>query len=190
MFLLVGANQCLRATSTTARSSNAPHQSSLVATRSDRVPSAWRTDSCRRRSTTAASRRSPRLPRNTNTWPENGFSVSVVCTSAARPSIPLRISVTPAASHTRVPAANRSSLREYVEHATQRLRIDTTAQMNARTVEFNLDGALHPRAFASPRHRPGRLRRAATHRCRRRHGYRQHAGRVASPPSPSARAAG
>ena len=47
---------------------------------------------------------SPRRPRNTNTWPPNGFAASVVCTSAASPSKPLRMSVWPATIHTRVPA--------------------------------------------------------------------------------------
>lgn len=48
----------------------------------------------------------PRRPRNTKSCPEYGFSLSVVCANAARPSMPLRMSVTPAASHTRVPAGS------------------------------------------------------------------------------------
>jgi len=42
--------------------------------------------------------RSPRRPRNTKMCPEKGFSASAVCASAASPSMPLRISVTPAAT--------------------------------------------------------------------------------------------
>src|SRR5262249_47918193 len=44
---------------------------------------------------------SPAPPRNTNRCPLKGSSVSWVCTSAASPSKPLRMSVVPAASHTR-----------------------------------------------------------------------------------------
>ena len=40
---------------------------------------------------------SPRRPRKTKTWPENGCSFSTVCTCALRPSKPRRMSVTPAA---------------------------------------------------------------------------------------------
>ena len=36
---------------------------------------------------------SPRRPRKTKTWPLNGFSLRAVCTSAANPSKPLRMSV-------------------------------------------------------------------------------------------------
>src|SRR6266851_5365241 len=48
--------------------------------------------------------RSPRRPRKQNTWPENGSFPSTICACAARLSKPLRMSVTPAANHTRVPA--------------------------------------------------------------------------------------
>jgi hypothetical protein len=48
--------------------------------------------------------RSPRRPRNTNTWPLKGCSARTVCTFAASESMPQRMSVTPAASQTRVPA--------------------------------------------------------------------------------------
>src|SRR5690606_13905605 len=41
--------------------------------------------------------RSPRSPRNTKIWPENRSASSGVCTRAARPSTPRRMSVTPAA---------------------------------------------------------------------------------------------
>src|SRR5690606_36411987 len=41
--------------------------------------------------------RSPRRPRNTNNWPENGSSANCTCTMAASPSKPLRISVAPQA---------------------------------------------------------------------------------------------
>jgi hypothetical protein len=41
----------------------------------------------------------------TNTWPPNGLAAKVACTTAAKPSKPLRISVWPATSHTRVPEA-------------------------------------------------------------------------------------
>ncbi len=44
--------------------------------------------------------RSPARPRNTNRCPLKGSSASWVCTRAARPSNPLRMSVEPAASHT------------------------------------------------------------------------------------------
>ena len=47
---------------------------------------------------------SPCLPRKTNTWPENGSWVGEVCARPARASNPLRMSVWPAASDTRVPA--------------------------------------------------------------------------------------
>lgn len=43
---------------------------------------------------------------NTGTWPRNGSWVSELCASVARPSKPLRISVRPAASHTRMPACS------------------------------------------------------------------------------------
>src|SRR6202022_3550520 len=48
--------------------------------------------------------KSPRLPRNTNTCPEYGSCSRTVCPLAARLLNPERMSVTPAASHTRVPA--------------------------------------------------------------------------------------
>src|SRR5450830_649312 len=48
----------------------------------------------------------PRFPRNTNTWPAKGSSSSVICTLAARPFMPERISVTPAANQMRVPAGS------------------------------------------------------------------------------------
>ena len=44
--------------------------------------------------------------RKQNRWPENGSLSIAVCTSAARPSNPLRRSVMPAASHTREPAGS------------------------------------------------------------------------------------
>ena len=47
-------------------------------------------------------RMSPRLPRKTKTWPQNGFAASAVCTMAARPSKPFLMSVWPATIHTRV----------------------------------------------------------------------------------------
>lgn len=50
--------------------------------------------------------RSPARPRNTKSCPENGSSASCVCTNAASPSNPLRISVAPAASHTCMPAGS------------------------------------------------------------------------------------
>jgi len=50
--------------------------------------------------------KSPRRPRKANTCPEKGSSVNVVCTNAAKPFMPRRISVTPAASHICVPAGN------------------------------------------------------------------------------------
>ena len=46
---------------------------------------------------------SPLRPRNAKTWPENGFSLSTVCTCALKPSKPRRISVTPAAIQILVP---------------------------------------------------------------------------------------
>lgn len=46
--------------------------------------------------------RSPRRPRNTNRWPEYGSSLSTFSAWAANVLNPRRISVTPAASHTRV----------------------------------------------------------------------------------------
>lgn len=48
--------------------------------------------------------RSPLRPRNTKMCPLNGFSANVVCTLAARPLKPQRMSVTPAAIQMRVPA--------------------------------------------------------------------------------------
>src|SRR5882724_2393481 len=50
--------------------------------------------------------KSPRRPRNTNTCPENGFSLSAVCTMPLKPVNPRRRSVTPAAIQMRVPAAS------------------------------------------------------------------------------------
>jgi hypothetical protein len=50
--------------------------------------------------------RSPRRPRNTNTYPENGLCYSFVCTCALRPVKPRRKSVTPAAIQIRVFAGN------------------------------------------------------------------------------------
>src|SRR5262249_4646146 len=47
--------------------------------------------------------RPPRRPRNTNRWPLCGLRLSVSCTSSAKPSKPLRISVCPVASHTCMP---------------------------------------------------------------------------------------
>src|SRR5690606_7760277 len=47
--------------------------------------------------------RSPRRPRNTKIWPENGSASSWVCTRAARPSNPRRMSVAPATIQMRVP---------------------------------------------------------------------------------------
>ncbi len=47
--------------------------------------------------------RSPRRPRNRKMCPEKGSRPSADCTGAASPSMPRRISVTPAASQTRVP---------------------------------------------------------------------------------------
>ncbi len=47
---------------------------------------------------------SPRRPRKTNTWPPNGSCSKTSCATTARPSKPLRMSVWPAASQTRVPA--------------------------------------------------------------------------------------
>src|ERR1700756_4331899 len=45
----------------------------------------------------------PRRPRKTNRWPLCGLRLSVSCTSSARPSKPLRMSVWPLASHTCTP---------------------------------------------------------------------------------------
>src|SRR5471032_1155446 len=50
--------------------------------------------------------RSPRRPRKMNRWPPSGFSSSAVCTFAASPWNPQRMSVTPAASQIRVPAGS------------------------------------------------------------------------------------
>jgi hypothetical protein len=50
--------------------------------------------------------RSPRRPRNANRCPLNGSAESCVYTRWASPSNPRRRSVTPAASHTRVPEGN------------------------------------------------------------------------------------
>lgn len=47
--------------------------------------------------------RSPRLPRKAYTAPPKGSWRSLCCTSAASPSKPLRMSVTPAARYTRTP---------------------------------------------------------------------------------------
>jgi hypothetical protein len=47
--------------------------------------------------------KSPRRPRKTNRWPPCGSRRSVSCTSRAKPSKPLRMSVCPVASHTRTP---------------------------------------------------------------------------------------
>src|SRR5690349_5589871 len=41
-----------------------------------------------------------------NTGPENGLCSKLVCTCAARLSMPRRMSLTPAASHTRVPSGS------------------------------------------------------------------------------------
>ena len=46
--------------------------------------------------------RSPRRPRNTNKWPQNGSAASVFSAWAESVLNPRRISVTPAANHTRV----------------------------------------------------------------------------------------
>lgn len=46
--------------------------------------------------------KSPRRPRNTNRWPQNGSAASVFSAWAASVLNPRRISVTPAANHTRV----------------------------------------------------------------------------------------
>ena len=46
--------------------------------------------------------KSPRRPRNTNRWPENGSSAKTCSACAARVLKPRRMSVTPAASQTRV----------------------------------------------------------------------------------------
>src|SRR6516165_9300321 len=47
--------------------------------------------------------REPRRPRNTNRWPLCGLRLSVSCTSSAKPSKPLRMSVWPVANHTCTP---------------------------------------------------------------------------------------
>jgi hypothetical protein len=47
--------------------------------------------------------RSPRHQRKTNRWPACGSTWSLSCTSSASPGKPRRISVWPAANHTRVP---------------------------------------------------------------------------------------
>ena len=53
--------------------------------------------------------RSPLRPQNTKTCPENGFSLSALCTIPLNPVNPRRRSVTPAAIRIRVPAVVRSS---------------------------------------------------------------------------------
>src|SRR5262249_55752522 len=50
--------------------------------------------------------RSPRRPRKTNTWPENGFCSKTVWTVALRPVKPRLRSVTPAASQICVPVGS------------------------------------------------------------------------------------
>src|SRR5207237_1086820 len=50
--------------------------------------------------------RSPRRPRNTNTWPENGLCSSLVWINALNPVKPRRKSVTPAAIQIRVLAGS------------------------------------------------------------------------------------
>jgi len=49
--------------------------------------------------------RSPCRPRKTKACPQNGLLASAFCTRALRPVNPFRVSVTPAASQTRVPLA-------------------------------------------------------------------------------------
>lgn len=51
---------------------------------------------------------SPLRPRKTNTCPENGCCLRIICTCALNPGKPRRISVTPAAIQMRVPV--RSSI--------------------------------------------------------------------------------
>ena len=53
----------------------------------------------------------PRRPRNTNTAPECGLCFMTSCAITARPHIPLRISVGPHASHTRVAGGNAITAR-------------------------------------------------------------------------------
>jgi hypothetical protein len=48
--------------------------------------------------------RSPRCPRKTKTLPHNGLLANAFCSRALRPVGPLRMSVVPAASQTRVPS--------------------------------------------------------------------------------------
>src|SRR5205085_4503846 len=66
-------------------------------------------------------RMSPRRPRKTKTWPQNGFSVSAVCTTAARPSKPFLMSVWPATIHTRV-FDGRPIMRGYAAPGARRAR--------------------------------------------------------------------
>ena len=85
--------------------------------------------------------RSPRRPRKQNTCPENGSCPSTVCACAARLSNPLRMSVAPAASDTRVPAARPFT--QQVDHLPQRLGADLAAQAHpCPTPKRDLDDAL------------------------------------------------
>ena len=70
---------------------------------------------------------SPRRPRNTNTWPLNGSSARAVCTLAARPLKPERVSVTLAAIQMvrlQVPLGVRPEMRMSV-------RLDENTQQGA-----------------------------------------------------------
>jgi hypothetical protein len=75
---------------------------------------------------------SPLRPRNANTWPENGFSLSTVCTCALRPSKPRRKSVTPAAIQILVPAGSSITCAGSQE-SNVRVRISATLDADHRS---------------------------------------------------------
>jgi hypothetical protein len=104
--------------------------------------------------------KSPRRPRNTKTWPQNGLAASAVCTMAARPSKPLRMSVWPATSHTRVFAsrADHGRLRKRVEDAAKAFGINLTVQPHAGVVDLDLDQARWASRRGSRPRRPRLLR--------------------------------
>ena len=75
---------------------------------------------------------SPRRPLKTKTWPENGCSLSTVCTFALKPSKPRRMSVTPAAPAKSSSRYEVQSLAQTLKNRTQQRGISAALDTDHR----------------------------------------------------------
>ena len=157
-------------TSRAARRSSSPSTCvTPAATRSVRVPDAWRINTGHPRSYHKIFTRSPALPqRNTNSCPEKGSSASCVCTRCGESiEAVAHVSRARGPATPSLPQAVQSSLHQKIDHTRERFRIHTPAHHNAMTVAEPGGSLDEPRGSL-------RLRRTLTRRCRRCTLCRQH----------------